>query len=510
MGTNDDFYKNMGLSFVVGRGPGTSPYGAPAPETKEQRLERELRQLIATNEAQANELKRIAKLGHPTGIAVLVREDSIVVAVGPQYVETAKPERLPGGKVVQPGDGVRIIQQSLQIVDVVDPVPIGTVHEVRRLLPNGMCEVNSVPTPRAVLCPAKHGVKEGDSVVVDGTMIVVIQNLGKKGENRYAVKGGTGVKWADVIGQEDAVRAMREAVEEPILFRDLYAEMGKKRSKGVLLWGQPGTGKTLLAKAAATGIADLHSSEGSETSFAYIKGPELMNKYVGASEENVRSIFVGAREHFEAHGQPQVVFIDEAESILTSRSKREGRSTVDVNVVQMFLAEMDGLADASAFFVLATNRPQDLDPAVVREGRIDTKIEMRRPTEEAAVGIARINLGGAKTAGGVESTAFHVAAELFSTRHVLGMVTGRDKKREKVLLAHTMSGALVAGVVEAAKQVAIRRIKDGKGERSISLDDVSEAVQVKYEEALGFDHSEIALDVGGGPSNVLSYEPTRR
>jgi AAA+ superfamily predicted ATPase len=504
MGANDGFYKDMGLSFVMRRA-----LDAPV-ETREQKLERELAQLRQTNEAQATELRRIGKNGHPTGIAVAVREDTVVIAVGSQFLEAQKPERLPGGKVVRPGDGVRVTQPQLQIVDVVDPLPFGTVHEVARLLPGGLCEVRMMPSSRAVLCPERYGVKEGDSVVVDATMITVLMNLGKKGENRYAVKGGTGVRWSDVVGQDDAVRAMREAVEEPVLFKDLYAEMGKKRSKGVLLWGPPGTGKTLLAKAAVTGIADLHSSAGSETSFAYIKGPELMNKYVGQSEENVRSIFSGAREHFLEHGQPQVVFIDEAESILTSRAKREGRSTVDVNVVQMFLAEMDGLADASAFFVLATNRPQDLDPAVVREGRVDTKIEMRRPTQQSAVGIASIHLSGAVLENGVALTAERVAEKMFSAKHVLGMVVDAEKKRSKVLLSHTASGAMVAGIVEAAKQVAIRRIKDGRGPRAISYEDVDEAVRGKYEEALGFDHREVATDVAGGPSKAVAFEPTRR
>ena len=500
-----DFYNDLGygaMSFIVTR---------PVPETPLQKAERELADLKAMNERQAGELRRIAKAGHVTGIVMMVRKDTVVVAVGPQFAETLKPEFLPKGVVLEPGCGVRIQQPNLQIVDVVDPMPVGTVHEVIRLLPGGMAEITSQPTPRAVLCPEKLKVRERDRVVVDATMIVVLQNLGRAGGNKYAVQGGTGVSWEDVLGQEHAVLAMQEAIEGSVLDSDLYQELGKRASKGVLLHGVPGVGKSLIAKAAATAVAKLHGSKGDASGYCYIKSPEIVNKYLGQSEENVREIFIGARNHFEEHGYPQVVFLDEAESILGSRSKREGKSSVDLNVVQMFLAELDGLKSAGAFFILATNRPQDLDPAIVREGRIDTKIELRRPTKEAARAIALHNLKDTKTVSGAEETAAHLAEELFSSRHVLGMATERhSKNKERVLLSHTASGALVVGIVEAAKQIAIRRVKAGDSTRAITFVDVKHAVEAKHVEALGMGHHEIAAEVVGGFEKLASFEATRR
>ena len=509
----DEWARKLGYSFVVAPG---SLYGGLPPRdlTPAQKAERELEDLRRDlrgakeiNESQARELRRIQQNGCVTGIVLSVRAETLVVAVGSQMAEVKKPDKLPLGQVIEEGCSVRLTQPSIAVVEVVEPIAIGTVHEVVRPLPGGLCEVKSVPQNRAVLCPSGLGVSQGDLVVVDGTMVCVLRNLGKAGSERLDAREATGVSWSDVVGQEEAVRAMREALEEPVTHRELYEELGKKRPRGVLLYGPPGTGKTMIGKAAATAVAELYSGSGGPEGFRYVKGPELATKWFGASEEAVRGLFSDARRFSAKHGYPQVVFLDEGESLLGSRAKKEGRGNADVNIVQAFLAEMDGLSDGGAFIIIATNRPQDIDPAVLRDGRIDAKVRVGRPTREAVEGIARAALGKTRTENGLELTSERAADVLFSPKFVLGMVTDSDGKRSRVTLTNAMSGALAAGTIEVAKQVAIRRVRGGSITRSVTYEDVAEAARVKFAEVLESGGAlEPAVEVAGGPGKFASFE----
>jgi proteasome-associated ATPase len=485
-----------------------STYVAPPPLTPLQQAEREVERLKGTVEDQRVSLARIQERGHPMGVVVQIRESHVVVAVGQQFVEAQRPTNaLPGGELEE-GCTVRILQEGFQIVDVVRGFDFGTVHEVLRVLEDGLVEIAAQPAPRAIIAGRRHKVETGHRVVVDATMVAVQKNLGPKDNKKHAAKKATGVSWCDVIGQDAAVGAMKEAVEDHVTHAALYAEMGKRRSKGILLSGPPGIGKTLLMKAAATAVAALHGKTFCDEGFAYIKGPELANKWFGQSEENVRAIFSNAKEYFAKTGAPQLVAIDEAESILRSRARRDSaNASVDVNIVQAFLAELDGLEDGGIFLVLATNRPEDLDPAIIRDGRLDTKIRMGRPSKGDVEKLALHYLAGSPTVADRELLAHELAEAVFSPHRVLGLAHGANKEREKLLFGHVASGALVAGIVEQAKQVAIRRLKDGKGARAIETADVDAAVEAKYVEALGGSHLDAADDLVRG--KLVRFEPAR-
>ena len=203
------------------------------------------------------------------------------------------------------------------------------------------------------------------------------------------------------------------------------------------------------------------------------------------------------------------MFIDEAESILTSRSLRRGNAAnVDVNLVQMFLAEMDGLEDSGAFFILATNRPQDLDPAVVREGRIDRRVHVGRPTKEGAEAILRHHMKGRPIAGPPHVAANAVAELLWQPRHVLWILRCRDGKDVRLTLGDVVSGAMLAGLVEAATEKAIgRALATGDAKGKIEAEDWQAAVLQSAKEHRAMGHNdELTALVQKHRGNVIGYD----
>src|SRR5208283_4208865 len=175
----------------------------------------------------------------------------------------------------------------------------------------------------------------------------------------------------------------KEAIELPFTHKDIFAHYNKKPPKGLLLYGPPGCGKTLVGKATTNSLANIFGAKAISSGFIYVKGPEILNMYVGESGRRIREIFQRGRKHFDKYKFPAVIFIDEAEAVLSERGTSRS-SDVDKTIVPMFLSEMDGLDENHAIVMLATNRPKMLDPAVVREGRVDRHIKVSRPTVETA------------------------------------------------------------------------------------------------------------------------------
>jgi transitional endoplasmic reticulum ATPase len=189
------------------------------------------------------------------------------------------------------------------------------------------------------------------------------------------------VKWSDIGGLEEAKQALREAAEWPLKYPELFEKANIKPPKGILLYGPPGTGKTLLAKAVATE---------SEANFITIKGPEIFSKWVGESEKAIREIFRKARQ-----AAPCIVFIDEIDAIAPRRGSGIGDSHVTDRVVNQLLTEMDGIEDLKGVVVIAaTNRPDILDPALLRPGRFDRLIYVPLPDARAREEIFKIHLKG--------------------------------------------------------------------------------------------------------------------
>jgi proteasome-associated ATPase len=326
------------------------------------------------------------------------------------------------------------------------------------------------------------------------------------------------VEWDDIAGLDDAKTALRAAIEHPIIHADLFKRYGKRSPKGVLLYGPPGCGKTLLGKAAASSMRRLHASKPKplpvvvnpnhlgmftfsldpwssrapaklkhEGGFFYIKAPEILKCYVGESEKKVRQIFEEARSFKKEQGYPAVVFIDEAEAILCHRSKGGSNGVMAGTIVPQFLSEMDGFDDPGCFLLLATNRPDDLDPAIVRPGRIDRRIHITRPDQAQAVAAFRIHLRSKF------STVDPVwcAQELYATQRVLYQLTGDSQRSRIVTLGDLMSGAEIAGLVERACDSAIARdIEAGSDPSGITQDDVRaaiEEVELEHRSANHFD-----------------------
>lgn len=328
-----------------------------------------------------------------------------------------------------------------------------------------------------------HPVK-GDRVIVSG--IHILRNLGK--DDSTQVQTNTGVTWNDIGGLDDAKAQLQEAIVLPFQHPDLYKHYNKKAIKGIMLYGPPGNGKTMLGKAAATELQNLHGTDNA-SGFLYVKGPEILSKWVGMAELNIRNLFAAAKQFKKDTGQPAVVFIDEADAILGKRGSGVS-SDMEKTIVPMFLAEMDGLEETSALVILATNRPDTLDPAVVREGRIDRKINVGRPDAETAAKVLAVHLMNVPMAQSTtrKDIAEFAAKEVFNERFGLYEMETKTKESVVMHLSDLASGAMLAGVVDQATTRAMMRDLENDTRTGISREDVAEAIQLIYEQNRHVDH----------------------
>lgn len=313
----------------------------------------------------------------------------------------------------------------------------------------------------------------------------------KEKVEKYLLKAEHSTQWDDVVGNEVARIALLEAIEHPAKHADLYRHYGKKPLKGVLLYGPPGCGKTMFGKAAAAAVGRIY---GGSATLLKINGPEIQSPYVGVTEAVIRDIFKFARLYKNKHGHPLVVFIDEADSILPSRDAT--RADWHASNVAAFLAEMDGLEDSGAFVMLATNRPSAIDPAILRDGRIDRRIRVERPSREAARAIIAKAMAGAPLAGGSSADlAAHACERFFSSENILAFAgravvneTGADTDVRPFLLSDVVNGAMLVGLVERAKGIAFRRDMVDGSVTGISAADITQAIEEILVDARGTDH----------------------
>lgn len=295
------------------------------------------------------------------------------------------------------------------------------------------------------------------------------------------------VRWDDIIGQAEAKAAVCEAVEGATKHAERYKRYGRRPTKGVLLFGPPGNGKTMIGKAAAQSIADAAGGRTSPDGFIYVKGPELLSPYVGEAERNVRNLFARARRHKERTGAPGVIFIDEAEALLAHRGGGGPNWTASL-CVPSFLAEMDGCGEQSAFVLLATNRANALDSAIVREGRIDRKVFVGRPTREDAERLFAHGLTARPCADTVETLASAAADALYNAAHALYQVQLRGGGSKTITLGDLTSGAQIAFLVEAAATFAIEREIAEDKDDGIRVADFVAAVARTLREARTIEH----------------------
>jgi proteasome-associated ATPase len=421
------------------------------------------------------------------GTAVLYFEGRLVEVIFPEHLH---------GKLL-PGDMVRLSPSTKQIVDKTDGIVAGNIGIITEIVDEECCEV-ALGSGKSVAYKGHFGdLKKGDRVVLDLFNAVIIRNLGNI-ETSYTLNDWKEVTWDDVGGLTEAKRIMREIIEGPHQLKKFYEFYHKKPVKGALLFGPPGCGKTLLAMAIVTAIAKMYGIEAREamqSGFIYVKGPELLEMWLGKSEEAIRSLFARAKTHRKKYGFPAIIFIDEAESLLRKRGSGVS-SDIESTTVPTFLAEMGGMEESGAIVLLATNRADILDPAVVRDGRVDVKVYVSRPTLESAGEIFTIHMKGVPLSEGLkkEDVAALAAKKLFSDDYKYFAVY--DRKDPKIaryfLLRHIVNGALIAGIVDKATTLAIRRDADNpdKDPGGIQKQDLLNAIDEVFRQNIGLDHEE--------------------
>ncbi len=376
---------------------------------------------------------------------------------------------------------------------------------------------------------AKEKLKPGDDVRADANFRVALEVLARTKSNEYYLDTVPELPWEKVGGQHEAITAIREAIEGPLLHPDLYAKFQHATPKGFLLYGPPGCGKTLIGKATAWNLTQqLRAQTGKEMRefFMHIKGPEILNMWVGESERIVREIFATAREK-RREGYLPFVFIDEAESILGTR--RAGRfNSILSTLVPMFCTEMDGLESLNdAVIIIASNRADLIDPAILRPGRIDRKIKVNRPTRTGAQEIYRIYLTpnlpydpaliAAK--GGADAVVAHLVDRVIEAQFAhreenrFLSITLRSGRREILYRGDLVSGAIIASIVERAKALAIKRaLATGKDE-GISESDLLISLEAEYGENDIFPPTDITEDwlhlIDHDAENVVKVSPFR-
>jgi proteasome ATPase len=427
-------------------------------------------------------------------IVLEVRQDKTTIAIGPHVEEVATPTRIPD---LGCGDIVHILPDSEGILDRIEDSPLtGPIMRVVRRIDDRYIEAEGRSGVRVISLAGKHDPQEGDRVILDGAAQICVRIV----DRAHAVKVDaraieTGVTWDDIGGQDEAKKALREAIEGVVLDADRYKRYRKRMPKGALLVGPPGCGKSLFAKAAATAIAELHGKASAATGFQHVKGPEILQKFVGESEQAVRDLFETAREHKKRHGYPSIICLDEADALLAARG-RARMEGMEKTIVPAFLTEMDGIEDSGAFVLLLTNRPDILDSAVVREKRCDLKIHVGRPDKKQAAEILRLHLKDVPISIDLDDEDDRLAVgagvasdELFSPRHGIYVVRTRSARADKRLnLSHFVSGAMCEGLVEKAKEQAIRRERETGKESGITSDDLAKAADLLCNEHRITDH----------------------
>ncbi len=343
--------------------------------------------------------------------------------------------------------------------------------------------------------------KTGDNVLLNHTTSMLMEKLPKREVEDLLLEEVPDIGYTDIGGLDTQIEAIRDAIELPYLYPKEYEEFNLSPPKGVLLYGPPGCGKTLIARAVASSIAERVRKESGNDEvrgyFINIKGPELLNKYVGETERKIREVFQKARDK-SREGFPVIIFFDEMDSLFRSRGMGIS-SDMESTLVPQFLSEIDGVENLRDVIVIgASNRQDLLDPAVLRPGRLDIKIKIDRPNQEGAKDIFAIyltpELPFAKNscqqfAGDTQALADHfideAVREMYATtdENRFIEVTYARGERETLFFKDFVSGAMIENIVSRAKKAAIKRFIGSNGtDKGMCLEDLKAAIREEYHE----------------------------
>jgi proteasome-associated ATPase len=433
-------------------------------------------------------------------------EHKLVIYSQSQYMEVSVPGKTPEEvkdffEKVRKGTVLKMAMETMQPFEIVPShESLGPIVTVRKVL-DGYTEIEDGEKGGIrVVLSGDHKMEVGDRVVLDHHGLIVAKNLGKENK-RFTVQSDVKVALADIGGYDDVKDMIIDMIEKPFRHPEIYAKYGKGAPKGVLLYGPPGNGKTMFAKAISNLVATIYKGpeikdEDLVDAFLHMKGPEALSKWVGEAESTIRGVFERARAHKKRTGFPSVIFIDEAESIVGKRGSGVS-SDMEKTIVPTFLSEMDGLESSSAIVILATNRPDMLDPAVIREGRIDRKIRIGRPTKEAAANIWRVHLSRKPAAEGnsVESLSELGSVTMHSDERPLYQIERKSGDKTVVTLGHIASGAMIASLVEEATSFAINRDIEQGVFTGITPENIISAVDRMYRDHRFISHKEEIEDL---------------
>jgi len=405
-----------------------------------------------------------------------------------------------------------VLNESMNVVMARGAQTTGSIVSVIEVLGKDRCVVSGRADEERVVAIGDLlkdvPLRAGDSVRVDTAYEVALEKLPRPEVEHLMLEDVPDVSYEDIGGLSDQIEAITDAVELPFLHADLFLEHELPPPKGILLYGPPGCGKTMIAKAVANSLAqkvneqraaqgvDEDDSGEIRSYFFNIKGPELLNKYVGETERQIRLVFQRAREKSE-EGWPVIVFFDEMESLFRTRGTGVS-SDVESTIVPQLLAEIDGVETLKNVIVIgASNREDLIDPAILRPGRLDVKIKIERPDMDAAHAIfSRYmtgdlpiasdvvdTLGGGDPNKAVQAMIEQATEEMYreDPRNEFLEITYQNGDKEVTYFKDFSSGAMIENIVRRAKKVAIKRLIE-TGVKGMRPEDLVESVYQEFKE----------------------------
>jgi proteasome-associated ATPase len=405
-------------------------------------------------------------------------------------------------KSLQPGQEL-MLNEALNVVEACAYEVQGEVVSLKEMLgPDRALVIGNADEERVVQIgePLRNRhLRAGDSLLMDVRSGFVLEHLPKPEVEELILEEVPDISYQDIGGLADQIEQIRDAVELPYLHADLFAEHELKPPKGILLYGPPGCGKTLIAKAVANSlakkVAEVTGQPSGRSYFLNIKGPELLNKYVGETERQIRLIFQRAKEK-SGEGVPVIVFFDEMDSIFRTRGSGVS-SDVENTIVPQLLSEIDGVEQLKNVIVIgASNREDMIDPAILRPGRLDVKIKIERPDADAARDIfskyllpslpladdvLQSSSGDREAALGrlIDEAVTRMYSDAEENRFL--EVTYANGDKEVLYFKDFNSGAMIENIVNRAKKMAIKRFLE-TSQKGIKATDLFTAVTEEFKE----------------------------